>query len=114
MFQSRNATEEELLLVHSPDHIEEMKMISLLPESTISNENSWSTATKQKSYHSVYLHPQSFNCAILAAGSLLKVRRIIVISSLQNLFPDFSIKLYIVLNGVKFKTNEFMYILITC
>ncbi|XP_075221474.1 histone deacetylase 6 isoform X2 [Lycorma delicatula] len=73
ILQSKAATEDELLLVHSSDHIEKMKVIEFLPESSNSNEKSWSTATKQKSYHSVYLHRQSFSCALLAAGSLLKV-----------------------------------------
>lgn len=71
--ETRTASDEELLLVHEAEHITQMKSIEALPDCSHDNEKSWCAATNQRSYHSVYLHRQSFSCAVLAAGSLLQV-----------------------------------------
>lgn len=60
---SRAATEEELLLVHSPSHLKSMKEIV---ESSDLHEASYR-------YNSVYFHPSTFECATVSAGSVLQV-----------------------------------------
>ncbi|RZF39849.1 hypothetical protein LSTR_LSTR000497 [Laodelphax striatellus] len=71
--ESRKATEEELLLVHSPEHVEQMKSVSSIPLPAGSNEKAWRALSKEESYKSIYLHPKSYDAALLAAGSLLQV-----------------------------------------
>lgn len=61
---SRSATHEELCLVHSPEHVELMK-------NTV--EQSEDLKESGDRYNSVYFHPKTFECAALAAGSVLTV-----------------------------------------
>lgn len=60
---SRAATEEELLLVHLPAHVDMMKEI-------VGREDLHEAAYK---FNSVYLHPSTYECATVAAGSILQV-----------------------------------------
>lgn len=62
---SRVATDDELLLVHSEKHVQEMKGTSKLEQSVLND--------KAKNYDSVYLTDKSYECALLSAGSLLQV-----------------------------------------
>ncbi|XP_052061653.1 histone deacetylase 6-like isoform X3 [Mytilus californianus] len=63
--QSRHATESELQLIHSSKYVEEMKE---LPEKTVFDLRrlAWN-------YNSIYLCQETYNCALLATGSLLNV-----------------------------------------
>lgn len=63
--QSRHATESELQLIHSSKYVEEMKE---LPEKTVFDlrKLAWN-------YNSIYLCQETYNCALLATGSLLNV-----------------------------------------
>ncbi|XP_039279130.1 histone deacetylase 6 [Nilaparvata lugens] len=70
---SRKATEEELLLVHSSEHVGQMKSVGSIPLPAEANEKEWRELSKEESYKSIYLHPKSYDSALLAAGSLLQV-----------------------------------------
>lgn len=60
---SRVATEEELLLVHTPEHIKSMQEI-------VKSEDLHQASYK---FNSVYFHPSTFDCAAVSAGSILQV-----------------------------------------
>jgi histone deacetylase 6 len=60
---SREATEEELLLVHSQAHISLMQEIVKRDDLSAAGD----------SYNSIYFHPKTYECATLAAGSVLQV-----------------------------------------
>lgn len=60
---SRVATEEELLMVHTPAHVEHMKDV-------VNSEDLHEAADK---FNSVYLHPSTYECATVSAGSILQV-----------------------------------------
>ncbi|CAN2389209.1 polyubiquitinated misfolded protein transport [Pristimantis euphronides] len=62
---AREASEEELLMVHSPDYIELMKSTQKMTEEEL-------RALSDK-YDSVYLHPMSFTASCVAAGSVLQL-----------------------------------------
>ncbi|XP_056410464.1 histone deacetylase 6-like [Hyla sarda] len=62
---AREASEEELLLVHSPDYVELMKSTQKMTEEEL-------RALSEK-YDSVYLHPMSFTASCVAAGSVLQL-----------------------------------------
>ena len=62
--QGRTATQDELCLVHSSEHVELMKK-------TV--EQSEDLKESGDRYNSVYFHPKTFECATLAAGSVLTV-----------------------------------------
>lgn len=61
--ESRIATEEELLLVHSAGHIKSMREI-------IKTEDLHEAGNK---FNSVYFHPLTYECALISAGSVLQV-----------------------------------------
>ncbi|CAG2243725.1 Polyamine deacetylase HDAC10,Histone deacetylase 6 [Mytilus edulis] len=63
--QSRHATESELQLIHSSKYVEEMKELA---EKTVFDlrKLAWN-------YNSIYLCQETYNCALLATGSLLNV-----------------------------------------
>lgn len=63
--QPRLATEEEIRLVHTESYIDEVKETSSLSEGEL--------IKKANSFDSVYFHPKSYECALLAAGSVLQV-----------------------------------------
>ncbi|KAL7039894.1 hypothetical protein ACKWTF_000165 [Chironomus riparius] len=60
---SRQATEEELLLVHSKSHLKNMQAL----------EKCDNLAALGEKYNSVYFHPKTYECAKYAAGSVLQV-----------------------------------------
>ncbi|GAB0095288.1 histone deacetylase 6 [Sergentomyia squamirostris] len=60
---SRTATEEELCLVHAPEHVQLMRECVKRKDLEDFGEN----------YNSVYFHSSTWNCATLAAGSVLQV-----------------------------------------
>lgn len=60
---SRVATEEELLLVHTPAHVNLMKAIVTTQDLHEAGEK----------FNSVYFHPSTYECAIVSAGSVLQV-----------------------------------------
>lgn len=60
---SRIATEEELSLVHTPNHVNSMKGI-------VKREDLHEAGDK---FNSVYFHPSTFECATVSAGSVLQV-----------------------------------------
>lgn len=72
VLKSREATLDELQLVHELKHISYMQEVSsqtdLSEEGRIKSEK-----IIKKLYNSVYIHPQSYKCASLAAGCVLQV-----------------------------------------
>lgn len=61
---SRHATEEEILLVHDPNHVIAMKNVV---------KNVHKLNELADNFNSVYFHPKTFECATLAAGSVLQM-----------------------------------------
>lgn len=59
------ATEEEILLVHTQSHVNDMKDTSNMTVEELNKKGS--------TYDSIYLHPKSYECALMAAGSVLEV-----------------------------------------
>lgn len=59
-------SEEELLLLHTQEHINLMQETACMKLQEL--------AKKQDDFRSVYLHPGSYQAACLAAGSVLQVR----------------------------------------
>ncbi|TTP91410.1 Histone deacetylase 6 [Bagarius yarrelli] len=74
----RAALEEELSQVHSKDYIELMKSTQQMTEEELK--------CVSDRYDSVYLHPDSFSCACLAAGSVLQLVDKVMTSELRNGF----------------------------
>jgi histone deacetylase 6 len=66
VMQARSVSEEELLLLHTQEHI------NLMQETA--NMKLRELTKKQDDFRSVYLHPGSYQAACLAAGSVLQVR----------------------------------------
>lgn len=64
ILNSREASIEELCLMHSWDHVKEMRKISTR------NKNLQEIGDK---YISIYFHETTYKCATLAAGSVLEV-----------------------------------------
>ncbi|KAM3911968.1 protein deacetylase HDAC6 [Leptodactylus fuscus] len=62
---AREASEVELLLVHSPDYVELMKSTQKMTEEELRGLSD--------NYDSVYLHPMSFTASCLATGSVLQL-----------------------------------------
>ncbi|XP_066436056.1 histone deacetylase 6 isoform X2 [Eleutherodactylus coqui] len=62
---AREASAEELLLVHSPEYVELMKSTQKMTEEEL--------RALSDTYDSVYLHPLSFAASCLAAGSVLQL-----------------------------------------
>ncbi|XP_067008201.1 histone deacetylase 6 isoform X1 [Anabrus simplex] len=63
--QSRSATKEELLLLHSKAHIEQMEEAKNLKLKELNK--------LEENFRSLYLHPASYDSACLSAGCLLQV-----------------------------------------
>ncbi|KAJ8047813.1 Histone deacetylase 6 [Holothuria leucospilota] len=63
--EARHATVEELSLCHSERHIKDIADTRKLSVPELSK--------KMCEYNSIYLHPDSYDCALLATGSLLNV-----------------------------------------
>jgi histone deacetylase 6 len=66
VMQARSVSEEELLLLHTQEHINLMQETACMELQEL--------AKKQDDFSSVYLHPGSYQAACLAAGSVLQVR----------------------------------------
>ncbi|KAM4020629.1 protein deacetylase HDAC6 [Anomaloglossus baeobatrachus] len=73
---AREASEEELLLVHSSDYVELMKSTQNMTEEEL-------RALSDK-YDSVYLHPMSFSGSRVAAGSVLQLVDRVVSGEIRN------------------------------
>lgn len=65
MLQSREAEQNELLLAHSKEHVDEMFNLQKLTLPELSE--------KEKSYDSVYLTADTYKVSTLATGCLLQV-----------------------------------------
>ncbi|KAG5344016.1 HDAC6 deacetylase, partial [Acromyrmex charruanus] len=65
LLQGRNATIEELSLIHAIDHIDDIKRTSTLKLKELQKQAS--------DYNSVYLHFETWSSACISAGSLLQV-----------------------------------------
>ncbi|XP_035237895.1 histone deacetylase 6 isoform X1 [Anguilla anguilla] len=76
--EARAATEDELQLVHSKEYVERMKSTQKMAESEL--------RLLSDTYDSIYLHPESFLCATLAAGSVLQLVDKVLASELRNGF----------------------------
>ncbi|KAK7136290.1 hypothetical protein R3I94_014814 [Phoxinus phoxinus] len=76
--EARAVTEDELLLVHTKDYVELMKSTQKMTEEELK--------TLSDKYDSVYLHPESFSSACLAAGSVLQLVDKVMTSQLRNGF----------------------------
>lgn len=66
MLESRVATEQELLMVHTTSHITAMQ--------SLANESEEELNEHQGKLRSVYLHNSSYESASVAAGCVLQVR----------------------------------------
>ncbi|XP_076860116.1 protein deacetylase HDAC6 isoform X2 [Brachyhypopomus gauderio] len=76
--ETRAASEDELSLVHAKEYIDRMKSTQKMTEEELKSVSN--------GYDSVYLHPDSFTCACLAAGSVLQLVDRVMTSELQNGF----------------------------
>ncbi|PNF26149.1 hypothetical protein B7P43_G04459 [Cryptotermes secundus] len=65
MLKARSVSQEELLLLHTQEHINLMQETACMKLQEL--------AKKQDDFRSVYLHPGSYQAACLAAGSVLQV-----------------------------------------
>ncbi|XP_029910870.1 histone deacetylase 6 [Myripristis murdjan] len=76
--QPREATEEELLLVHRQQYVDLMRSTQTMTETELQRLS--------ERYDSIYLHPESFQVASLAVGSVLQLVDKVVTSELRNGF----------------------------
>lgn len=76
--QPRDASDEELLLVHSQKYVELMRLTQTMSETDLKSLS--------EQYDSVYLHPESFPTALLAVGSLLQLVDRVLSAELRNGF----------------------------
>lgn len=76
--EPRVATEEELLLVHTREYIELMTRTEKMTEEELKS--------LAETYDSIYIHPNSFQCATLAVGAVLQLVDKVMTSELQNGF----------------------------
>ncbi|XP_058499299.1 histone deacetylase 6 isoform X1 [Solea solea] len=74
----REATEQELLLVHTKQYVDVMRSTQTMSESELH--------TLSDKYDSVYLHPESFQVCVLAVGSVLQLVDQVMTSELRNGF----------------------------
>ncbi|KAJ1095693.1 hypothetical protein NDU88_000851 [Pleurodeles waltl] len=63
--QAQEASDDEILLVHSPEYLKQMK--------STQNMTVEELRALSDSYDSIYLHPKSYHSACLAAGSVLQL-----------------------------------------
>ncbi|KAG7280860.1 hypothetical protein CRUP_010842 [Coryphaenoides rupestris] len=76
--EPREASEEELQLVHKKEYVDLMRSTQMLSEKELQ--------TLSENYDSVYIHPESFRVASLAVGSLLQLVDKVMTSELRNGF----------------------------
>ncbi|XP_067408489.1 histone deacetylase 6 [Emydura macquarii macquarii] len=74
--EARLATEEEILLAHSQGYVELMKTTARMGEAEL--------RALSDTYDSVFLHPDSYQCARLASGCLLQVLAKVLSGELRN------------------------------
>ncbi|XP_028378191.1 histone deacetylase 6 isoform X2 [Phyllostomus discolor] len=75
-FQARFAEKEELMLVHSLEYIDLMETTQYMNEGEL--------RVLADTYDSVYLHPNSYTCACLASGSVLRLVDAVLGAEIQN------------------------------
>ncbi len=63
--QSREATEDELLLVHAEDHIRKMKGTQIMSNRDLHRF--------KENFNSIFFNNNSYQCALVSAGSILQV-----------------------------------------
>uniref|UniRef100_A0A673ABV7 Protein deacetylase HDAC6 n=1 Tax=Sphaeramia orbicularis TaxID=375764 RepID=A0A673ABV7_9TELE len=76
--EPREATEEELLLTHKKQYVDLMKSTQTMSESELQSLSDM--------YDSVYIHPESFQVALLAVGSLLQLVDKVMTFEMRNGF----------------------------
>ncbi|CAL8324506.1 unnamed protein product [Merluccius merluccius] len=76
--EPREATEEELLLIHKKEYVDLMRSTQMMSKEELQ--------TLSENYDSVYIHPESFRVASLAVGSLLQLVDKVMTSELRNGF----------------------------
>ncbi|XP_017379368.1 histone deacetylase 6 isoform X1 [Cebus imitator] len=75
-FQARFAEKEELMLVHSLEYIDLMETTQYMKEGEL--------RVLADTYDSVYLHPNSYSCACLATGSVLRLVDAVLGAEIRN------------------------------
>ncbi|XP_017710908.1 histone deacetylase 6 isoform X1 [Rhinopithecus roxellana] len=75
-FQARFAEKEELMLVHSLEYIDLMETTQYMNEGELH--------VLADTYDSVYLHPNSYSCACLASGSVLRLVDAVLGAEIRN------------------------------
>uniref|UniRef100_A0A8C6WN44 Protein deacetylase HDAC6 n=1 Tax=Neogobius melanostomus TaxID=47308 RepID=A0A8C6WN44_9GOBI len=76
--QPREATDNELLLIHSQKYVDLMRSTQTMTERDLKSLS--------ENYDSVYLHPDSFSVAALAVGSVLQLIDRVLTSEIRNGF----------------------------
>ncbi|KAM3872288.1 histone deacetylase 6 [Diretmus argenteus] len=76
--EPREAAEEELLLVHTKQYVDLMRSTQTMSESQLHSLSD--------SYDSIYIHPETFQVALLAVGSVLQLVDKVMTSELRNGF----------------------------
>ncbi|XP_033029879.1 histone deacetylase 6 isoform X1 [Lacerta agilis] len=74
--EAQEISEEEILLAHSPEYLALMKSTETMSEAEL--------RSLSDTYDSVYLHPNSYRCACLAAGSVLQLVEKVLAGKLRN------------------------------
>ncbi|XP_008270808.2 histone deacetylase 6 isoform X2 [Oryctolagus cuniculus] len=75
-FHARFAEKEELMLVHSLEYIDLMESTQYMKEGEL--------RVLADTYDSVYLHPNSYSCACLASGSVLRLVDAVLGAEIRN------------------------------
>ncbi|XP_054859461.1 histone deacetylase 6 isoform X2 [Eublepharis macularius] len=73
---AREISEDEILLAHSQEYLALMKSTETMSEAEL--------RSLSDAYDSVYLHPNSYRCACLAAGSVLQLVEKVLAGELRN------------------------------
>ncbi|XP_068601477.1 histone deacetylase 6 [Brachionichthys hirsutus] len=76
--EPREATEEELLLVHTKRYVDLMRSTQTMTDGE--------RRTLSEAYDSVFIHPESFQAGVLAVGSVLQLVDQVMTSDLRNGF----------------------------
>lgn len=73
---AREATDEEILTVHTKSHLDTMKTISSISYNLL--------AKLEKCYNSIYLNKHSYHCALLSAGGVVDACDAVVTGKFSN------------------------------
>ncbi|KAJ8017286.1 hypothetical protein DPEC_G00016270 [Dallia pectoralis] len=76
--ETRLATEDHLLLVHTKEYVDLMRSTQQMNEDQLK--------ALSETYDSVYIHPESYTCACYAVGSILQLVDKVMTSELRNGF----------------------------